>query len=135
MLWPNHGIEGTAEAELHPTFMRSEFAYILKKGTDPACDSYGAFEDNLMRPTGFADVLRQAGVKRCFFWGLALDYCVRFSAEGAIRNNFEAYVIENATRAVAPESAKDARDAFTQLGIHLVNSNDLDLNIPGQTGG
>ena len=115
--------------------MRSEFAYILKKGTDPACDSYGAFEDNLMRPTGFADVLRQAGVKRCFFWGLALDYCVRFSAEGAIRNNFEAYVIENATRAVAPESAKDARDAFTQLGIHLVNSNDFDLNILGQTGG
>ena len=72
VLWPNHGIEGTAEAELHPTFMRSEFAYILKKGTDPACDSYGAFEDNLMRPTGFADVLRQAGVKRCLGSGSGL---------------------------------------------------------------
>jgi len=135
VLWPNHGIEGTAEAELHPAFMRSEFAYILKKGMDPACDSYGAFEDNLMRPTGFADVLRQAGVKRCFFWGLALDYCVRYSAEGAARNGFEAYVIEDATRAVALESAADAKRAFAQLGIHLVNSDELELNILLQAGG
>lgn len=135
MLWPNHGIEGTAEAELHPDYMRSEFAYILKKGTDPACDSYGAFEDNLMRPTGLADVLRQAGVKRCFFWGLALDYCVRFSAEGAVRHGFEAYVIEDATRAVAPESAAETKNAFAQLGIHLVDADELELNILMRGGG
>lgn len=135
VLWPNHGLEGMAEAELHPDFMRSEFAYILKKGTDPACDSYGAFEDNLMRPTGFSDVLRQAGVKRCFFWGLALDYCVRYSAEGAVRNGFGAYVIEDATRAVTPGGAVETALEFIQLGIQLVDSDELELNILLQAGG
>jgi nicotinamidase/pyrazinamidase len=135
MLWPDHAKQNEAETEIHPTFHRAEFKYILRKGMDHACDSYSAFEDNLKRPTGFADVLHLSGARRCFFWGLALDYCVRFSAEGAARHGFETFVIEDATRAVTPAGAAETARAFANHGIKLVHSDDLELNLLMRGGG
>lgn len=135
MLWPDHALQTATETEIHPYFSRHEFVYVLRKGMDHACDSYGAFEDNLKRPTGFADVLRLAGVRRCFFWGLALDYCVRFSAEGAARRSFETYVIEDATRAVTPTGAAETAREFANVGIRLIHSDELELNVLMRGGG
>lgn len=127
VLWPDHAIDGTAEAELHPTFAESDFAHVLTKGMDPKCDSYSGFFDNLGRPTGLADILCKAGVKRCFFVGLAFDYCVGWSAEGAVKEGFEAVVIEDATRPVAfpADSVFRMYASFQQKGIKLIQSHAL----------
>ena len=54
---------------------------------------------------------------RVFLAGLAFDYCVRFTAEDAVREGFEAVVISDASRAIAPETAAAARDSFRALGV------------------
>ncbi|MBU1179467.1 isochorismatase family protein [Patescibacteria group bacterium] len=127
MLWDDHGMG--EEAELHPRLQNYKFGFILEKGLDPKCDSYSAFFDNLGRPTGLAEELRRRGVKRCFFCGLAFDYCVGWSAEGAHREGFEVFVIEDATRPVGvpADSVQKMLESFAQKGIRLIQSSDLTL--------
>ncbi|MCG2693711.1 isochorismatase family protein [Candidatus Parcubacteria bacterium] len=127
VLWEDHGMG--EEAELHPSLQSYKFGFILHKGLDPKCDSYSAFFDNLGRPTGLAEELRRCKVKRVFICGLALDYCVGWSAEGARREGFEVFVIEDATRPVGypADSVEKIFESFTQKGIQLVQSTDLTL--------
>lgn len=46
-------------------------------------------------PTGLTGYLRERGITRLFLAGLALDFCVRYSAEDAIREGFvrEGFVV------------------------------------------
>lgn len=120
MLWPDHCVQGTAGAEFHadvaPTIQRA--SAIIRKGANPAVDSYSAFyENDHQTSTGLAGLLRGLGARRVFVCGLAYDYCVRFTAEDAVREGFEAVVIEAATRAIAEETAKAARGSFEALGV------------------
>ncbi len=120
MLWPDHCIQGSAGADFHPdvapTIQRA--AAIIRKGANPAVDSYSAFfENDHQTATGLAGLLRDLGVKRVFICGLAYDYCVRFTAEDAVREGFDAVVIEAATRAIAEDTAQAARDSFAALGV------------------
>lgn len=101
-LWPDHGIAGTAEAALHPDLDADRLTLILRKGTNPAIDSYSAFRENdRVTTTGLAGWLTARGVRRIFFTGLATDFCVAWSAIDAANAGFAAIVIEDATRPVA----------------------------------
>lgn len=101
-LWPDHGIAGSAEAGLHPDLDATRIALILRKGTNPAVDSYSAFRENdRTTTTGLAGWLTARGVRRIFFAGLATDFCVAWSAIDAANAGFSAIVIEDATRPVA----------------------------------
>ena len=120
MLWPDHCVQGTAGADFHrdvaPAVQRA--AAIIRKGANPAVDSYSAFYENDHKTsTGLSGLLRGLGIQRVFICGLAYDYCVRFTAEDAVRDGFNAVVIEDATRAIADDTAQAARDSFQALGI------------------
>lgn len=135
VLWPDHAIAGTAEAELHHgldigqigTTAEAVFAYVLVKGTHPCEDSYSGFKGNAGTPTELADVLRDRGITRIFVCGLALDYCVRYTAEDGKAAGFEVVVIEDATRAVGfPKGSVEAtRTSFREKGIRLVQADQL----------
>ena len=63
MLWPDHCVEHTEDAALHPALDVTRIDYIQKKGMDREVDSYSAFRDNdRTAHTGLADYLRQRGV-------------------------------------------------------------------------
>lgn len=120
MLWPDHCLQGSAGAEFHadvaPAIAKA--LAVVRKGYNPAVDSYSGFYENDHRTaTGLAGLLRDRGVKRVFLCGLAYDYCVRFTAEDAVREGFEALVIHDASRAIAPETAAAARASFAALGV------------------
>ncbi|MFH1098780.1 MAG: isochorismatase family protein [Candidatus Uhrbacteria bacterium] len=127
MLWLDHSIAGTAEAELHPDFPESEFGYVLVKGQDPREHSYSAFRGDTGTPTELADVLRMQGARRVISVGLAFDYCAGWSAVFAVDEGFEAVIVEDATRAVGtPESSvADMRARFRAKGIPVVQSSQL----------
>lgn len=136
VLWPDHAIAGTDEAELHPALVDDPlplpppevvFGYVLVKGTDPCEDSYSGFKGNAGTPTELADVLRDRGITRIFVCGLALDYCVRFTAEDGKAAGFEVVVIEDATRAVGfPKGSVEAtKRSFAEKGIRLIGSEDI----------
>ena len=120
MLWPDHCVQGTEGADFHPDAapaVRKALA-IVRKGYNPAVDSYsGFFENDHKTPTGLAGLLRQIGVTRVFLAGLAYDYCVRFTAEDAVREGFQAVVVSDASRAIAPETEAAARESFRALGV------------------
>ncbi|MBN9465426.1 bifunctional nicotinamidase/pyrazinamidase [Brevundimonas sp.] len=128
MLWPDHCLQGSVGAdfrpEVKPTIDRA--VAVIRKGHNPAVDSYsGFFENDHRTPTGLAGLLRDLGVKRVFLVGLALDYCVRFTAEDAVREGFEAVVITDASRAIAPDTEAAARDSFRALGVVEIEAGGL----------
>ncbi|MEK4035057.1 bifunctional nicotinamidase/pyrazinamidase [Methylocystis sp. IM3] len=100
-LWPDHCIQGTFGADFHPDLCVPHAQLILRKGAHVEIDSYSAFFENDGRtPTGLAGYLRERGMTRVFIAGLALDFCVRFSAEDATRLGFDAVIVEDACCAI-----------------------------------
>jgi nicotinamidase/pyrazinamidase len=120
-LWPDHCVQGTPGAQLHPALDVGHAQLILRKGYHPEVDSYSAFFENDKRTaTGLGGYLRQRGLRRCVFVGLALDFCVRYSAEDAIAEGFEAVVVPDASRAIDLNGSKaEALAAFERLGVAL----------------
>jgi nicotinamidase/pyrazinamidase len=130
-LWPDHCIQGTPGADFHPDLNLDlnlpQCELILRKGFRPEIDSYSAFiENDKTTLTGLAGYLRERGLRRLFVVGLAYDYCVRFSAVDAARAGFEAFVIEDACRAVGLPGSVDATNReFAELGIPRLSSDDV----------
>jgi len=95
---------------------------VLRKGFRPTIDSYSAlYENDRKTPTGLAGYLRERALTRIFIAGLALDFCVRYSAEDARREDFAVTVIEDACRAIDIDgSLAAARASFARLDIGTV---------------
>jgi nicotinamidase-related amidase len=86
VLWPDHCIQVTPGADFHKALHIPHAALVIRKGSHRAIDSYSAFYQNDRKtPTGLLGYLRKRALKRVFFAGLALDFCVRYSAEDARR--------------------------------------------------
>jgi nicotinamidase/pyrazinamidase len=126
-LWPDHCVQGTAGADLHPGLHIPHAELILRKGFRRNIDSYSAFlEDDHKTPTGLASYLRERGLKRLFLCGLAYDFCVRFSAVDGTAAGFQCLVIEDATRAVGlPGSMEETNATFANLNIRRIQSDNL----------
>jgi len=100
-LWPDHCVQGTPGAALHPLLSTERAELVIRKGFRPEIDSYSAFFENDRRtPTGLAGYLRERGLKKIFLVGLATDYCVHYSAVDARRLGFDTIVIESGCRAI-----------------------------------
>jgi nicotinamidase/pyrazinamidase len=126
-LWPDHCVQGTAGADVHPALHIPHAALVLRKGMRPAVDSYSAFYENDHKtPTGLVGYLLERGLTRVFVAGLAFDFCVRYSAEDATFNGFTVAVIEDACRGIDIEgSMAAARRSFASLNIPCVNESDV----------
>jgi len=120
-LWPDHCVQDTPGAELHPDLRKSPLELILRKGFRPEIDSYSAFmENDRTTPTGLAGYMRERGFRRIFCAGLALDYCVRFSVEDARRLGFESVAIVDACRAIDRNgSLEAAMTGMKAAGVEL----------------
>ncbi len=123
-LWPGHCIQGTVGAQLHPALDIAHAELLLRKGFRKDVDSYSAFlENDGITPTGLAGYLRERNLQRLFFAGVALDFCVGFSALAAVDHGFQAFVLEDLTRAVdLPGTVARTHAAFAQRGVHRIAS-------------
>jgi nicotinamidase/pyrazinamidase len=125
-LWPDHCVQGSPGAQLHPDLNLDRIEAIFRKGTDPELDSYSAFFDNgHRRATGLTGYLRTRGVTQVFVAGLATDYCVYFSAKDARSEGFEVAVIEDASRGIAAESIAAAKADLLALGVRFVQASEV----------
>ncbi len=109
VLWPDHCVQGTADAELHADLRVPQAQLIVRKGFHVGVDSYSAFQEaDRKTPTGLDGYLRQRGISRLFITGLATDFCVAWTALDACRLGYDTLVIEDATRAIDLDGSLDA---------------------------
>jgi len=128
VLWPRHCVAGTEGAEIHPRLESKSFNLILRKGNNSEIDSYSAFRENDKKTvTGLDGYLKNLGVKKTYFTGLALDYCVFYSAIDSIELSFKTFVIIDGTRGIDSPSGNidKAVSTMKEKGIEIINSNDL----------
>jgi nicotinamidase/pyrazinamidase len=123
VLWPDHCVQGTHGAELAGALKIPKAELILRKGFRAHIDSYSAFaEVDGATPTGLAGYLRERGFTRVFLTGLALDFCVSWSALDAKRAGFETFVIPEATRSIDTGGSLEAAiAAMHKAGVHLAD--------------
>lgn len=123
-LWPDHCVQGTRGAELHAGLELPNAALTIRKGFRAGIDSYSAFmENDRATPTGLAGYLRERGAARLWFCGLALDYCVAWSALDARRAGFAAAVVEDACRAIDLQGSRArALDELRAAGVAVASS-------------
>lgn len=125
-LWPDHCVQGTRGAELHPELNVDNIELLLRKGFRKDIDSYSAFlENDHVTATGFAGYLRERAISRLFFVGLAFDYCVGSSAEDGAELGFDCYVVEDATRGIDLHTMKAMEERLRVAGVEIVQSSDL----------
>jgi nicotinamidase/pyrazinamidase len=93
---------------------------------DPEIDSYSGFYDNgYKKNTGLAGYLRERKVQKVFVCGLAGDYCVFYTAKDALKENFETYIIEDATRPIDEDGFLKAKDEILTSGGQIISSKNL----------
>ena len=117
VLWPDHCVQGTPGAALHPALAIPHAELIIRKGFRRQVDSYSAFcEADRTTPTGLAGYLRERGLARVFLVGLATDFCVAWSALDARARGFDATVVEDACRGI------DADDSLARAWAQMAGA-------------
>ena len=120
-LWPDHCVQGTNGAEFHHGLEVDQAQLIIRKGFRREVDSYSAFfENDHATPTGLGGYLKERGLGKVTFCGLATDYCVAYSALDARRLGLEVSVLLDACRGIDLGGSMEAmlgkmRDAGVSL--------------------
>ena len=121
-LWPDHCVQGSLGAALHPGVDWTVADLILRKGTRQQVDSYSAFRENhgpdgSRPPTGLAGWLHERGIREVHVCGLARDYCVLWSAQDAVKSGFRVKFHWDLTRPVTEANDGMVREALAKAKI------------------
>jgi len=129
VLWPDHCVQNTESAAFHPGLSIPHAQLVIRKGTDPAIDSYSAFlEADRRTRTGLEAWLKDKGIKRVFCCGLATDFCVAWTALDARKSGFQVVVVEDACRAIDLKgSLARAWSAMLKAGIRRLDSPAIEI--------
>lgn len=113
--WPDHCIQESEGAALHPLLHHHAIDAVFHKGDNRQIDSYSAFFDNGHRQkTALDSWLRHHEIVELTIMGLATDYCVRFTVLDALQLGYQVNVITDGCRAVNL-SPQDGAQAFMEM--------------------
>lgn len=119
-MWPDHCVQGSIGAEFHEDLNLEKVQHIVQKGTQMNVDSYSGFWDNNKRhKTDLDDYLRFHEIELIEICGLALDYCVKFTALDAQDLGYITCVHFQGTKAVnvQPHNGRDAIYQMLEKGV------------------
>jgi nicotinamidase/pyrazinamidase len=125
VLWPPHCVQETRGAEFHRDLDVGGIDHVVRKGTDPAVDSYSGFFDNARRhATGLDAFLKERRVDEIVVAGLATDYCVQFTCLDGASLGYSVTVVVDGCRAVdlQPGDGDRAFERMSSAGVALAES-------------
>ncbi|KAM3424839.1 hypothetical protein BST61_g6818 [Cercospora zeina] len=127
LLWPDHCVQGSPGAQLIPELHGQKLSHVIRKGEDGRVESYSGFGPPFRRPrVGMSTLdatLKNAGCTHVFVVGLAYDFCVKATAIDAVEHGYDAFVVEDATKAVMhdAESVAKTRAELREAGVHVIS--------------
>ena len=128
VLWPDHCVQGSEGAEFHPDVKEELAKAIVRKGYRTRIDSYSTFVENDKRTlTGLSGYLKALGRRRIFLCGLALDYCVYYSAKDGRDLEFEVVVPIDLTKPIdsPPGHLSRALEEMGVKGVQFTSSDSI----------
>ncbi|KAJ7703932.1 Isochorismatase-like protein [Mycena rosella] len=131
-LWPVHCVQDTPGAALVPELDIAKIDRVIEKGQDKRVEMYSAFWDPFVNPrvaqSELRGYLKENEVGKVYVVGLAMDYCVKATAEDAAKEGLTTFVIADATRAVDPgEGWRNAKAEMESKGIKFVGVEDIQM--------
>ena len=129
VLWPDHCVQGTPGAEISRDLDIPHAQLVIRKGYNAGIDSYSGFKEaDRQTSTGLAGYLKERGFRRIFCAGLALDFCVAWTALDAAEAGFETYLIEDASRAINTNgSLARAQSDMSAAGVQIISSAHIEV--------
>lgn len=133
VLWPDHCVQKTKGSRFHKDLDLGNNYKVFKKGTNPKIDSYSGFYDNDHKSsTGLSDYLKKKNISKVYVVGLAIDYCVKFTALDSLSEGFDTYIIKDAVRGVNinKDDSKIALKEMKDKGIKIIISKRFKIKKP-----
>lgn len=128
VMWPVHCIQESVGAEFVKELNKENISEVFVKGTEKNIDSYSGFFDNgHQKATGLHEYLQSRQVEKVFVMGLALDYCVKFTAIDAANLGYKTYLVLDGCRGVGLNEA-DIPNALKEMeakGVIIINSEEI----------
>ena len=112
--------------------------HVVEKGQDKRVEMYSAFRDPFaVAVSALPGILKEAKISHVYVVGLAMDYCVKYTAIDAAKENFTTYVVREGTRAVDPGERGwgAAVREFQSAGVTLIGLGDDELERVRRRGG
>eukprot|EP00172_Hildenbrandia_rubra_P000079 Plantae.Rhodophyta-Hildenbrandia_rubra.ctg10360.p1 GENE.Plantae.Rhodophyta-Hildenbrandia_rubra.ctg10360~~Plantae.Rhodophyta-Hildenbrandia_rubra.ctg10360.p1 ORF type:complete len:252 (-),score=39.74 Plantae.Rhodophyta-Hildenbrandia_rubra.ctg10360:173-928(-) len=123
MLWPAHCVQGSEGAEMCKGLVVKEGDIFVYKGTNPLYDSYSGFWDNEKKyKTELEDLLNEKRVTDIYLCGLAIDYCVGWTALHGIEAGFRVHLLIDASRGIEDGGVKAMTERMEEAGVLLTST-------------
>jgi len=119
--WPNHCVQDSDGAKFHSNLIVPPEAEVISKGHKKE-EAYSFFQN-----VGMAEKLHRLGIKTLFIGGLATDYCVKQTVLDGLREGFEVYHLDDASRGVDVNlgDSQKALQAMVESGCKRIVKNDI----------
>lgn len=120
--WPRHCEADTPGALFPPELLLpTDNKYIISKGMRPEIGAYSGFQD-----TPLLALLQERGIHRVFIGGVATEYCVKSTAQGALNLGFSTILLSDAIQGIncAPDDSERALEELLFAGAVAVTFKD-----------
>jgi nicotinamidase/pyrazinamidase len=119
--WPPHCVQGTEGARFHPDLLIPTDGEVVSKA-DKKDEAYSFFQG-----TNLAKNLHERGIKRLLVGGLATDYCVKETVLDGLKEGFEVFHLDDASRGVnvKPDDSEQALKEMVSKGAGRITLNNL----------
>lgn len=110
--WPPHCLQDSEGAQFHPGLALPADTIKITKGVRFDHDQNSAFDQ-----TGLIADLHRREIAQVWVGGLALDVCVAATALDGRQAGLEIHLIQDASRAITPEGAREALQRMREAGV------------------
>lgn len=118
--WPPHCIQKTKGARIYPALNKLANFVISKGMNRNPPDAYSAFVGKTLRPVrDLEEILHASPIETVVVGGLALDYCVRYTAHDAAAFRYRTVVPLDCTRPVG--NPTETLEGFERAGVEVVD--------------